>query len=56
MGKMKKGFIALTSTVMAFSAAVPVFAEGEDPADTEPVTQVTEEGSTEESKTVESQE
>ena len=39
---MKKGFIALTSTVMALSAAVPVFAEGEDPADTEPVTQVTE--------------
>ena len=56
MGKMKKGIIALTSTVMAFSAAVPVFAEGEDPADTEPVTQVTEEGSTEESKTVETQE
>ena len=56
MGKIKRGIIALTSTVMALSAAVPVFAEGEDPADTEPVTKVTEEGSTDESTTVESQE
>ena len=56
MGKIKRGIIALTSTVMALSAAVPVFAEGEDPADTEPVTEVTEEGSTDESTTVEPQE
>ena len=56
MGKIKRGIIALTSTVMALSAAVPVFAEGEDPADTEPVTEVTEEGSTDESTTVESKE
>lgn len=56
MGKIKRGIIALTSTVMALSAAVPVFAEGEDPADAEPVTKVTEEGSTDESTTVESQE
>ena len=52
MGKIKRGIIALTSTVMALSAAVPVFAEGEDPADAEPVTKVTEEGSTDESTTV----
>ena len=56
MGKIKRGIIALTSTVMALSAAVPLFAEGEDPADTEPVKEVTEEGSTDESTTVESQE
>ena len=43
MGKIKRGIIALTSTVMALSAA-------------EPVTKVTEEGSTDESTTVESQE
>ena len=51
MGKIKRGIIALTSTVMALSTAVPVFAEGEDPADAEPVTKVTEEGSTDASTT-----